>query len=124
MDCLCFSNDYKRTDLIIWKMEEFGVEESWTQLIKVTSYENLHSIRRGSVDLELSKWLPLHLSDDGDTLILAEKLQDPYRGDRKKEWQAVLYNLRDNRAVRTRILERIQWFSAKVYVESLVPLTF
>ncbi|KEH23644.1 putative F-box domain-containing protein [Medicago truncatula] len=54
MDCLCFSNDYKKTDFVIWKMEEFGVEESWTQLIKV-SYENLQSIRRGSVDLVLSR---------------------------------------------------------------------
>ena len=35
-------------------MEEFEVEESWTQLIK-TRYQNLQSIRcRGYVDLELS----------------------------------------------------------------------
>ncbi|WJX76255.1 hypothetical protein P8452_59695 [Trifolium repens] len=109
MDCLCFSNDYKRTDFVIWKMEVFGIEESWTQLFKI-SYENLQSTHLDFVDLQYSQWLPLHLSDHGDTLILANK----------QERQAILYNLRDNRAVRTRITDDIQWFSAKVYVESLV----
>jgi len=55
MDCLCFSNDYKRTDLVIWKMEEFGVEETWTQLFKV-SYQNLQSMYRGFGEMKLSKW--------------------------------------------------------------------
>ncbi|AES88330.2 hypothetical protein MTR_4g053470 [Medicago truncatula] len=57
-------------------MEEFGVEESWTQLIKIR-YQNLQSIHRDFVDLKLSKWLPFHLSDHGDTLILAKMLNDP-----------------------------------------------
>jgi len=90
MDCLCFSNDYRRTYFVLWKMEEFEVEESWTQLIKIR-YQNLQSIRRrGSFDFKLSKCFPLHLSDHGDSLILAEKLQDPLRGDWKKERQAIL----------------------------------
>ncbi|RHN60503.1 hypothetical protein MtrunA17_Chr4g0026551 [Medicago truncatula] len=76
LDCLCFSNYYKKTDFDIFKMEEFGVEESWTQLIKIR-YQNLQSIHRDFVDLKLSKWLPFHLSDHGDTLILAKMLNDP-----------------------------------------------
>jgi len=120
LDCLCFSNDYKKTDFVIWKMEEFGVEESWIQLIKI-SYQNL-----GFVDLELSKWLPLHLSDHGDTLILAKMLHDPDlpMSVEKEERQAILYNLRDNRAVQTRITDKIKWFSVKAYVESFVSPTF
>jgi len=30
MDCMCFSYDFKKTYFIIWKMDEFGVENSWT----------------------------------------------------------------------------------------------
>ncbi|KEH23643.1 putative F-box domain-containing protein [Medicago truncatula] len=125
LDCLCFSNDYKKTDFVIWKMEEFGVEESWIQLIKI-SYQNLRSIHRGFVDLELSKWLPLHLSDHGDTLILAKMLHDPDlpMSVEKEERQAILYNLRDNIAVQTRITDKIKWFFVKAYVESLVSPTF
>jgi hypothetical protein len=36
------------------------------------------------------------------------------------EQQAIMYNLRDNTAVRIRIINEIQWLSAKVYVENLV----
>jgi len=122
LDCLCFSNDYRRTDFVIWKMEEFGVEESWTQLIKV-SYQILRSMYGGVGDLNLSKWLPLHLSDNGDTLILAKKLHDPPTLADHKMQKEILYNLRDNRAVQTRF-DRIQWFSVKTYVESLVSPTF
>lgn len=108
-DYLCFSHDDKRTDLVIWKMEEFGVEESWTELLRI-SYQNLQSVHLDFVDLQYSQWLPLHLSDRDDTLILANK----------QERQAILYNLRDNSAVRTRISDKVEWFSAKVHVESLV----
>ena len=50
MDCLCFSNDYMRTHFVIWKMEEFGVQESWIQLLKI-DYQNLHSMNLDVYDL-------------------------------------------------------------------------
>jgi len=34
MDCLCFSHVFKKTQLVIWKMTDYGVEDSWTQLFK------------------------------------------------------------------------------------------
>jgi hypothetical protein len=39
--CLCFSYSYRETYFVIWKMKEFGVENSWTQFLKI-SYQNLH----------------------------------------------------------------------------------
>ncbi|XP_058736935.1 F-box/kelch-repeat protein At3g23880-like [Vicia villosa] len=108
MGCLCFSHDDRRTDFVIWKMEEFGVEDSWAQLLRI-SYQDLQSMHHDVVDLQYSQWLPLHLSDHANTLILANK----------QESQAILYNVRDNTAVRTRITDEIQWFSAKVHIESL-----
>lgn len=108
MDCLCFCNDFKRSEFVIWQMKIFGVEESWTQLLKI-SYQNLQR-HHNFVDSQYSQWLPLHLSDHSGTLILVNN----------QERQAFLYNLRDNSVVRTRITDEIHWFSAKVYVESFV----
>ncbi|AES63644.1 F-box/kelch-repeat protein At3g23880 [Medicago truncatula] len=108
-DSLCFSHDYRRTEFIIWQMKIIGVEEPWTQLLKI-SYQNLRTRFHDFADLKNCQLLPLHLSDHNDTLILANN----------QEQRAILYNLRNNTAKRTRIIDEIQWFSAKVYVESLV----
>jgi len=108
-DSLCFSHDYRRTEFVIWQMKIIGVEEPWTQLLKI-SYQNLRTRFHDFADLENCQLLPLHLSDQNDTLILANN----------QEQRAILYNLRNNTAKRTRIIDEIQWFSAKVYVESLV----
>jgi F-box interacting protein len=40
MDCLCFSYDSMKTEFVLWKMKQYGVHESWTQLFKI-SYQNL-----------------------------------------------------------------------------------
>jgi hypothetical protein len=69
-DCLCFSYSYMETDFIIWHMKKFGVEESWTQFLKI-SYHGLQ------LDYDFSSYtlkyplqfLQLLLSKDGDTLI-------------------------------------------------------
>ena len=34
MDCLCFCHYSNRNDVVIWKMAEFRVEESWTKFLK------------------------------------------------------------------------------------------
>jgi hypothetical protein len=36
MDSLCFYHDLHGTGFIIWQMKEFGVEESWTQFLKIS----------------------------------------------------------------------------------------
>jgi hypothetical protein len=34
-DSLCLYHDFKKSDLVIWKITEFGNENSWTQFHKV-----------------------------------------------------------------------------------------
>ena len=92
-------------------MKEFGVEESWTQFLKI-SYPNLQP------DYKLCEWdedyvgrlVPLCLSEKGDTLILTINSGD----------QAIFYNWRDNRLKRIKSTYKIWWYSAQNYVESLV----
>ena len=104
MDCICFSHDFEKTYFVIWQMKEFGVEESWTQFLKI-SYHNLQ------IDASyVRRLVPLCLSDNGDTLILIIK----------SGVQAILYNWKDNRLKRIESTYEICWHSAKDYVESLV----
>jgi len=102
-DCLCFSHEYKQTHFVIWEMKEFGVEDSWTQLFKI-SYDNLQVYDQ----LNDSKFylFPLFLSEKTGTLLLTNDL----------EGRAILYNWRYNR------VERVNktWFNNMNYVESLV----
>jgi len=87
-------------------MEEFGFQESWTQLFRIDYFNlqmhNLSSIRRG-----IPLLLPLYLSENGDTLILT------YHG----EDEAVIYNQRENRVKKVGIFDKLCRFS---YVESLI----
>lgn len=39
-DCLCFSYRYKESDLVIWHVKKFGVEDSWTPFLRI-SYNDL-----------------------------------------------------------------------------------
>jgi len=88
----------------MWQMKDFGVKESWIQLFKI-SYNNL-SIRKG---FNWSELLPLYLSKNGDTLVLA------------KGNKAYFYNCIDNKIVEIGITDEIDWSRAKDYIESLVP---
>nr|XP_004491718.1 F-box/kelch-repeat protein At3g23880-like [Cicer arietinum] len=118
MDCLCFSYSFKGTYFVLWKMIEFGVQESWIQFLKI-SYQNLQ------IDYGISNWLdveydsqlflfPLCLSESSDTLIMASN-QEIYL-----YAEAIIYNWSDNRVARTRFNDEILWFFAKDYTESLV----
>ncbi|GAU43839.1 hypothetical protein TSUD_174570 [Trifolium subterraneum] len=122
--CLCFSYSYRETDFVIWKMNEFGVEDSWTQFLKV-SYQNLHLDYEFNEDTtkHYLQLVPLLLSGDGDTLILRSS----------QDFQAILYNLKDNRVERTdittsriftgkRTSDYVCWNFFKAFVESLVPI--
>ncbi|GAU49206.1 hypothetical protein TSUD_260560 [Trifolium subterraneum] len=95
MDCLCFYNDF-----VIWQMKDFGVEDSWIQLFKI-NHEHFYTW----VDL-----LPLYLSENGDTLVLANV----------KYKEAFIYNPRDNKVEQIGIANHIKWSQSKGYVESLV----
>ncbi|CAJ2670120.1 unnamed protein product [Trifolium pratense] len=112
MDCLClsFSHGFDGTDFIIWQMKEFGVQESWTQLLKI-SYRNLRSLM--SYDYE-SLLFPVCVSGNGDTLILAWG---------KSNEKAILCTLSDNSVKKSRkFTNEIRWYLAKDYVESLVSI--
>ncbi|XP_057432918.1 F-box/kelch-repeat protein At3g23880-like [Lotus japonicus] len=111
MDCLCFSHIWKRTHFVIWQMKEFGVEKSWTQLLKI-KYQDLHMDPHTSAFENQYQLFPLCFYN-GDTLVLAS-----FAGD-----QAILYNRRDNTSETTRftnIIGWLTWFRAMDYVESLV----
>lgn len=108
MNSFCFSHDSNKTDFVIWKMTEFGDDKSWTQFLKFSYHNNLRINKRfDPVSLNLK---PLHLSENGDTVVFVNCLQD----------QAILYNLRNDTVQKSRVNHKICWFSIKDYVESLV----
>ncbi|GAU40139.1 hypothetical protein TSUD_163080 [Trifolium subterraneum] len=115
LDCLCFSHDFKRTEIVIWQMKEFGVQESWTQLFKIDYFILQMNILPLVINMEFLSYidcntplLPLYLSKNGDTLILANYEDD----------QAIIYNGRDKSVDRIRISNTLCWFSSMNYVES------
>ncbi|XP_058759040.1 F-box/kelch-repeat protein At3g23880-like [Vicia villosa] len=117
MDCLCFSHHFKGTHFVLWKMMEFGVQESWIQFLKI-SYVDLRIYHGVSESFEYHSQLflfPLGLSESNDTLVLASN-QESFACEEEK---AILYNWRDNRVERTRFTDEILWFFTKGYVESL-----
>jgi hypothetical protein len=108
MDCLCFSHYFKGTHFVLWKMMEFGVQESWTQFLKI-SFQDLQ------IDYCSSDWdeyayqlflLPLCVSKSSDTLIMASTLE----GNVGNGQHAILYNWRDKRVERITFNDRIWWF--------------
>jgi len=56
--------------------------------------------------------LPLYLSENGDTLILTNDIDET----------TLIYNCRDNRVEKIGITNTIMWSWAKNYVESLVSI--
>ncbi|XP_058741963.1 F-box/kelch-repeat protein At3g23880-like [Vicia villosa] len=113
--CLCFSYSYKETDIVIWQMKKFGVEDSWTQFLKV-SYQNLQ------IDYDLSGYMkyhfqliPLLLFEDCDTLMLRSS----------QNFEAILYNWRDNRVKQIKVTtttKDFEFWDPVNYVESLVRI--
>ncbi|KAI5428567.1 F-box/kelch-repeat protein At3g23880 [Lathyrus oleraceus] len=122
-DCLCFSYCYKETDFVIWKMKKFGVQDSWTQFLKISYYSLQIDYDYSDQNLQYHfELVPLFLSKDGDTLVLKSS----------QEHQEILYNWRNNRVVRTDITARktitddrtIDFVSCSAigYFESLLPV--
>jgi F-box interacting protein len=107
MDCLCtcfsHADGYKRDQFVMWKMMKFGVEESWSQFLKI-SYRTLQ------INCYNCPLLPLCLSESGDTLILGVH----------KEGHIIFYNWKTNMVVQSVITAGKYWFYFNHYVESLV----
>jgi F-box interacting protein len=106
MECLCFSHDTREYDFVLWQMKEYGVQESWTQLFKI-SYHNLQENYSNSVCGMAC------LYKNGDMVILVNAF-----GHHRN---AMIYNLRNGEIDRIRVNDSL--FSlANVYVESLVAV--
>jgi hypothetical protein len=84
-------------------MMKFGVEESWSQFLKIR-YLTLQS------NCYHDSLVPLCLSERGDTLILGVR----------KKGQKILFNLRTNNVVQTEFTVGKNWFYFNHYVESMV----
>jgi F-box interacting protein len=105
MDCLCFCHNFEQTHFIIWQMKDFGVQESWIQLYKISFSNFFSAMEYKRLDLFM-----LFLSENGDTLLLLNDHMD----------NAFIYNCRDNRVKKIRITDKIFWSKTNDYVESLV----
>jgi len=88
MDCLCFCHDLEQNHFVIWQMKDFGVQESWIQLFKI-SYRSFSSCYKYGGMWSMFPWLnlvPLGLSKNGNILILANC----------EDLKAFIYNCRYN----------------------------
>jgi F-box interacting protein len=110
MDCLCFSYDCNVSECVIWQMMEFGVQESWTQLFRIDYCKIDRDMKLFGIPNSRTRLLPLYLSKDGDTLIFVKSVDDP----------TIIYNRRDKRVETIKTSNRLCWFYAMDYVESLV----
>jgi len=107
MDSLCFSHVSNKTEFVLWHMKEYGVQESWTQLFKI-SYQNLetHNTHGGN------RLACIYVN--GDMVIFANDFRN----------RAFIYNVKDKTVEKIDTKKNsIQWFGeAKDYVESLVSV--
>ncbi|KAK7259382.1 hypothetical protein RIF29_24989 [Crotalaria pallida] len=100
----CNGLDNKIIHFVIWQMKEFGIDKSWTQLIKL-SYEH---VEIASCQFEFPL---LWMSENGGVFIKS----------RSGELQAILYNRRNDRVELVKLPKyRSCWFNPGYYVESLV----
>jgi len=100
-DCLCFSyDDVKRTQFVLWHMNEYGVESSWNQLLKL-NYQALQ--------IDQERILPPLGSSKNDYLLLIESVEGRLQA-------TTLYNQEDN----SKIPKNKLWLYTNDYVPSLV----
>jgi len=105
-DYLCFFHDFKQTHFVIWQMKEFGVQESWTRLFKI-SYQNIQNDYH--FDDLCRGLLPLCLLEKNDKLLMT--INDFLHR------RPILYNLRDNKG---EMINIAWWSNGMNYVESLI----
>ncbi|XP_057432861.1 F-box/kelch-repeat protein At3g23880-like [Lotus japonicus] len=101
-NCLCLFHDQKGTHFVVWKMREYGVQESWTRLVSV-NYEHLGCV--GFMCRPL-----MCLSEDGDILLLIQK----------GNLDVIMYTVRENSVKYVQLPDNKIWSDAIGYVQSLV----
>ncbi|RYQ86728.1 hypothetical protein Ahy_B10g106364 isoform F [Arachis hypogaea] len=94
-------HDYKNTHFIAWQMKEFGDENSWTKLLKISFHH-----------LGVEMLFPGFIFENGNVFML--------RGRQRSE--EVFYDRRDNSVKRVNILSNTHYLNAFDYVESLLYL--
>jgi len=97
MVCLCFSHRFKGTHFVLWRMMEFGFQESWVQILKI-SLRDLQIDYGISDSLEYGSQLflfPLYLSESDDTIIMVSNQQGygdtSYVGNKKVKELSFIY---------------------------------
>lgn len=101
-NCLCLFHDHQGTHFVVWQMREYGVPQSWTQLVNV-SYQHLRC--EGSL---FPMWLICLCGDDD--IIMALKNQD----------LVIIYNLSDHSVKHVQLPNIKLRLGAVSYLESLV----
>jgi F-box interacting protein len=111
MDSLCFYHDSNKTEFILWKMKEYGVQDSWTQLFKI-SYQHLAMQLRIRLPMDnIDQLVCLYVN--GDIVVFASRRWKP----------SFIYNLKDKTVVKIKSKITTHWLSdTKDYVESLVSV--
>ena len=100
-DCLCFSYVEFGETFVLWIMNEFGVEESWTELVTI-------SYARFELFDIFHYPKPLLYSENNGLLLEAA------------DGMLAVYDLRDRTLEFSEIESEEEWSSSMVYVESLV----
>lgn len=101
-DHLCFSydDDIKRTHFVLWQMNEYGVESSWTQLLK---------LRYHALEIDQQSILPPLGTFKNDRLILMERIDGKLQA-------TIVYEQEGNIEIPRNKL----WIYTKDYLPSLV----
>ena len=102
--------DKMRSHFALWEMREFGVHESWTQLVTISSVQLLGNFD----DLDLyhhhfSLLAPVCVSEDEDVVLLASK----------EDFPDIMYNMRDDRVRHVTLLNNQIWYVHE-HMQSLV----
>ncbi|XLR05805.1 hypothetical protein HN51_060691 [Arachis hypogaea] len=92
-------HDYKNTHFIAWQMKEFGDENSWTQLLKISFHH-----------LGVERLFPAFIFENGNIFMLIGR----------HRFEVVFYDRRDNSVKHINILANNRYVIAFDYVESLV----
>jgi hypothetical protein len=106
-------------------MKEYGVQESWTQLFKI-SYQNLQKRLPMDINININSDYGFKLAChyiNGDTVIFAINICTKFGSQRQFPNHVIIYSLKDNSVEEIKCNIQIQWFEkAKDYVESLVSV--
>ncbi|XP_057426864.1 F-box/kelch-repeat protein At3g23880-like [Lotus japonicus] len=99
---MCLFHHSKRAEIVVWQMREYGVQKSWTQLVRI-GYQD------PQCDDSVLRPLSMCLSEDGDFLLLTYAAG------------VVIFmcKLRDNSVEYTELPDK-DWLSISSYVPSLI----